>query len=151
MPTTLDPFSAHIVELVRSMPDEAILDLVRARLGTGSAAGGFAGVSGAKRKRATRGGATGGAGTRRRGRRPRATSEERTAFLVAVERAVKSSKGVSTRDLAKTLGRPPLHVASAVRELKAAKRIYQGGDKRFARYAGDPKTAKQASLNARGR
>ena len=63
---------------------------------------------------------------------------------------MKSSKGLSTRDLAKALGRPQLAIAAAVRELKAAKRIYQGGDKRFARYAGDAKTAKQASLTARG-
>jgi len=44
---------------------------------------------------------------------------------------------------------PQTRVAAALKDLKLAKRICQGGDRRFARYAGDLKTAEQASLSAR--
>jgi hypothetical protein len=40
-------------------------------------------------------------------------------------------------------------VATALKELRTAKRIFQGGDRRFARYAGDAKTAARASVIAR--
>jgi DNA-binding transcriptional regulator GbsR (MarR family) len=56
---------------------------------------------------------------------------------------------LSASEIAKKTKLPQSRVASAVRELKAAKRIFQGGDRRFARYAGDPKTALRASTNAR--
>jgi hypothetical protein len=66
-----------------------------------------------------------------------------------VERIVKQSQGVSASDVAKSAGIPQTRAAAALKELKLAKRIFQGGDRRFARYAGDSKAAEQASLNAR--
>ncbi len=46
-------------------------------------------------------------------------------------------------------GVPQPKAASALKQLKLAKRIVQGGDRRFARYAGDLKTALAASEQAR--
>ena len=51
--------------------------------------------------------------------------------------------------MARLAGIAQTRAAAALKELKLAKRIFQGGDRRFARYAGDAKTAEQASLNAR--
>jgi DNA-binding transcriptional regulator GbsR (MarR family) len=68
---------------------------------------------------------------------------------LTVERAIKSSKGLSASEIVARTKLPKPRVQQAVRELKAAKRIFQGGDRRFARYAGDARTAKQASVDAR--
>lgn len=157
-----DAFSAQIVELVRKMPDEAILELVKHQLGAAlgvsplrNLARPVAGRSGratravaesAKRaKRAT-------ASSKRRPGRPRKTanlSEERQETLNNVERIVKASSGVSASDVAKSAAIPQTRAAAALKELKLAKRIFQGGDRRFARYAGDAKQAELASTTAR--
>jgi hypothetical protein len=157
---TTDAFSAQIVELVRKMPDEAILELVKHQLGA-------LGVSplrrlapaGSRRRGRTTRVAEGGtkakraaASTKRRPGRPRkpvAVSEERQETLNNVERVVKASSGVSASDVAKSAGIPQTRAAAALKELKIAKRIFQGGDRRFARYAGDAKTAELASVTAR--
>jgi hypothetical protein len=93
-----------------------------------------------------------GAAPKRKPGRPRrspAASQERQETLNLVEKIVKGSQGVSASDVAKQAGVPQTRAAAALKELKLAKRIFQGGDRRFARYAGDGKTAEQASLNAR--
>jgi hypothetical protein len=157
---TTDVFSAQIVELVRKMPDEAILELVKHQLGAlgVSHLRGLAPARSSRRGRPTRVAASGAkakravAATKRRAGRPRkapAVSEERQEILNNVERIVKASSGVSASDVAKSAGILQTRAAAALKELKIAKRIFQGGDRRFARYAGDPKTAEQASLNAR--
>ncbi len=157
-----DAFSAQIVELVRKMPDEAILELVKHQLGaalgvsplrklarTAPGRGGRATRAVAQgAKRAKRGSAS----AKRRPGRPRKTanlSEERQETLNNVERIVKASSGVSASDVAKSAGIPQTRAASALKELKLEKRIFQGGDRRFARYAGDAKQAEQASTTAR--
>jgi hypothetical protein len=152
-----DAFSAQIIELVRRMPDEAILELVKNRLGMApfrdlgqqqareprsrpahSAAGGT------KSKRRAR------PATPRGGpRRATAMSQERKETLDSVERVVKASAGLSASEVAKASGIPQPRAASALKELKLEKRIFQGGDRRFARYAGDTKVAEAASLAAR--
>jgi hypothetical protein len=38
---------------------------------------------------------------------------------------------------------------AALRKLKASRRVFQGGDRRFARYAGDAATARAASVRVR--
>jgi hypothetical protein len=78
-----------------------------------------------------------------------ALSAERQDVLNSVERIVKSGSGVSASDVARQAGIPQTRAAAALKELKLAKRIFQGGDRRFARYAGEAKTAEQASVNAR--
>ncbi|MFH1604035.1 MAG: hypothetical protein ABIH03_09015 [Pseudomonadota bacterium] len=155
----LDPFTAQIVKLVRNMPDEAILELVRNQLGgvvaevaVASAPAAPAKRRGPKRRREaaktapavkTDARATVAQAPKRR------SSADRKKVLFAVERAVKTSKGLSASEIASRTKFPQSRVTTAVRELKAAKRIFQGGDRRFARYAGDARTAKQASLTAR--
>jgi hypothetical protein len=173
----MDAFSAQIVRMVREMNDEAILALVKNQLG--SVAGAVSGAlptsglaTGRRRGRPPRGSSSGGgqsqsaapaatkqassskrgAAPKRKPGRPRrspAASQERQETLNQVEKIVKSSQGVSASDVAKQAGVPQTRAAAALKELKLAKRIFQGGDRRFARYAGDAKTAEQASLNAR--
>jgi ribosomal protein S25 len=169
----LDAFTAQIVTLVRSMPDEAILELVRNQLGLVSSMGDIAPWAAvkvpapAKRSRARKAVARKAAPKRaakkaaprkaaprkaapRKSRPPASrTSEERSKTLEGVEKAVKAAKGLSVSELVKRTGLPPSRVSSALRELKGAKRIFQGGDRRFARYAGDARTAQQASEQAR--
>jgi len=155
-----DAFSAQIVELVRKMPDEAILELVKHQLGAlgVSQLRSIAPSASRRRGRTTRVAESGAkakrpaTNTKRRPGRPRRTaavSEERRDTLNNVERLVKAGSGVSASDVAKSAGIPQTRAASVLKELKIAKRIFQGGDRRFARYAGDSKTAEQASLNAR--
>ena len=153
----LDPFSAQIVQLVRSMPDEAILALVKGQLAmvTEGAAPDLAQLRGRSGRRArTERGAEAARqpavkGGKKAGRPKRRTSAARQKVLAAVERAVKGSKGMSASDVARATGIGQVRVATALRELKLGKHIFQGGDRRFARYAGDARTAEQASLDAR--
>ena len=158
-----DAFSRQIVELVRKMPDEAILALVKNQLGAVTGEGALAAptprragkqriarpVQSAKPAPAA---AKRGTAPKRRPGRPRksqAASAEREETLNMVERIVKSSSGLSASEVAKQAGIPQTRAAAALKELKLAKRIFQGGDRRFARYAGDAKTAEQASMTAR--
>ena len=147
----LDPFSAQIVTLVRSMPDEALLELVRNQLSVGpsqtSAASSRPGrplaaaiVASVPAKKGK---------AKRKTRVARQSSEARQQLRSTVERAVKSSKGLSASQVAQKVKAPQSRVAALLRDLKHAKRIFQGGDRRYARYAGDARTAKQASMSAR--
>lgn len=147
----LDAFSAQIVKFVRQMPDEALLELVKEKLGVSGLAGRGRGAQvlsvslrGAgkdkKPKRST---------AAARARRPAPPSAERQSLLDNVERVVKANPGVSASDVARLASIPQTRAAAALKELKLAKRIFQGGDRRFARYAADLKTAEQASTAAR--
>lgn len=150
----MDAFASQLVSLVRSMPDEAILALVRSQLDEVAPA-----VLGAAPARAARtappgrarapGRPKGRRGGRARTGRVRAPSPKREALLGTVEKVVTGAKGLSASDVAKAARVPQSRAASALRELKGAKRIFQGGDRRFARYAGDAKTALAASEAAR--
>jgi hypothetical protein len=70
-------------------------------------------------------------------------------MLDKVEEIVKAGAGLSASEVARAAGIPQTRAAAALKELKIGKKIYQGGDRRFARYAGDAKTAEQASTHAR--
>ena len=70
-------------------------------------------------------------------------------MLDNVERIVRAGGGLSASDVARLASIPQTRAAAALKELKLAKRIFQGGDRRFARYAGDSKVAEQASTTAR--
>ncbi|WP_437674323.1 hypothetical protein [Sorangium sp. So ce131] len=158
-----DAFSQQIVNLVRKMPDEAILALVKNQLGAVTGETPLVPPPAPRRSRSrARAGAVQsktssvaakrGAAPKRRPGRPRkspAASAERQETLEAVERLVKASSGMSASEVAKQAGIPQTRAAAALKELKLEKRIFQGGDRRFARYAGDAKTAEQASANAR--
>jgi len=178
---TTDAFTAQIIEYVRRMPDDALLDLVKNRLtamkglvsplapvakakpgrkpgrkpgpkpATAPAAKATvakaAPASGAKRgpkpKKAKAVKAAGKRGGRGRG------GAGRQDTLNLVERVVKAGNGLAASEIAKSAGIPQSRASTALKELKLAKRIFQGGDRRFARYAGDAKTADQSSLHAR--
>ena len=142
----LDAFSAQIVKLVREMPDEAILELVKNQLGSvrlsSPPTNGHDGASVHTELRT-------GYGRSRRARHTPRSSHDHARVLDIVERLVKASTGLSASEVARSGGIPQVRAAAALKALKMDKRIYQGGDRRFARYAGDPKTAEQASLSAR--
>lgn len=155
--TTLDLFSKEIVRLVRGMSDEAILALVRDRLGVD---GGVVPTS----TRATRTGAStktttnktasrksAGKASRSKGKRTVLGAAAREQLMSNVEKTILQSKGLSVSEVASRTKQPKSRVAAAIRELKSAGRIQQGGEKRFARYARDKKTALAASNAARGR
>ena len=171
-----DAFEQQIVDLVRKMPDAAIIALVKDRLGSVLGAGAVTApaivpaVATKRRGRPARAAAAapapaapaaapaapaakrGAAPAKRKPGRPKKTaalSAERQDVLNSVERIVKSGNGVSASDVARQAGIPQTRAAAALKELKLAKRIFQGGDRRFARYAGEAKTAEQASVNAR--
>ena len=74
---------------------------------------------------------------------------DRHELLGVVERVIKSGGGMAASEVAKAAGIQQSRATVAIKELKLAKRIFQGGDRRFARYAGDARTAQQASENAR--
>lgn len=164
----MDAFSAQIVKFVRAMPDEALLELVKQKLGVLGAAAGRSNGRGkaaitmwpdparvaAGASKATRGATKGKGAVAAKRRRPTAerrapVSAERQGLLDAVERIVKAGSGMSASDVAGSAGIPQTRAASSLKELKLARRIFQGGDRRFARYAGDAKTAEQASQVAR--
>lgn len=77
-------------------------------------------------------------------------SEEGDGVLATVERIVRASKGLAVSEIARQAETTPGHAGRALRALKRSGRIFQGGDRRFARYAADAATALQASLDARG-
>jgi hypothetical protein len=158
----MDPFSAEIVALVRRMSDEAILALVRNQLeAVSTLAGGGVSFGHARRGRPPGRAAKIAAPAPARGARSakkskgagktrhRSNSAEREQLLAQVEKIVKGGAGISASETAKNAGLPQARVATALKELKLAKLIFQGGDRRFARYAGDAKTAEQASMSAR--
>ena len=200
--TTNDAFTSQIIDLVRRMPDDAILALVKNQL---------AGVKGLSQPLAAAANAAPVPGAKRRGRPPGSKSKVkpgpkpaakpaakavvakavvakavaapkakpgpkpkaakkaapkksaapkrakagrgggagRQEAMSVVERIVKSGGGLAASDIAKAAGIPQSRASAALKELKLAKRIFQGGDRRFARYAGDARSAEQASLNAR--
>ncbi len=165
---TLDPFSARIVQLVRKMTDQEILALVRNQLGAIPVAEAAAAPAPKRRrpkKKTTRrkvrakAKVTAKAAPKRTAKRAvkkvktrgtkKRISAARQKVLDAVEKVVKANKGLSASEVARATNIGQVRVATALRELKLASRIYQGGDRRFARYAGDSKTAEAASLHAR--
>lgn len=148
----LDAFSQQIVDLVRQMPDEAILELVKNQLGvvTGSDAPSASNGATSSGSRTTKRKAKATRKKKRSGRKGGSrSSAAREEAMASVESAIKSSKGMSASQIATKTKLPQSRVSSLVRELKAQGRIHQGGDRRFARYAGDAKTAKKASEDAR--
>jgi hypothetical protein len=150
----LDPFSAQIVTLVRSMPDEALLELVRNQLSVGPSQPSAASSRPARPLAAVRAAVVASAPAKkgkakRKTRVARQSSEARQQLRSTVERAVKASKGLSASQVAQKVNAPQSRVAALLRDLKHSKRIFQGGDRRYARYAGDARTAKQASISAR--
>jgi hypothetical protein len=66
-----------------------------------------------------------------------------------VEKVVKSSDGLAASEIARAVGVEQNRVATVLKELKQEARIFQGGDRRFARYAASQEAAELASVTAR--
>lgn len=196
--TINDAFTAQIVKLVRQMPDDAILALVRNQLGLVKAAvAGAASVAAPGRKRGRKPGRPAKASPKaapaakpvaavkalpapavakaaptkatpanpakaapaKRGPKPGAPKKAGTRIrrsgaelqkaLEVIERAVKAGKGLAVGQIVKSTGMKKASVVAALKELRGAKRIFLAGDRRFARYAGDARTAELASSAAR--
>jgi|RhiMetdeSRZDD1v2_1073273.scaffolds.fasta_scaffold235459_4 hypothetical protein len=138
--STPNAFTQQLIKMVRTLPDEALLDLVRHRLD---------GVAETLPRRTSAfDKQLSNAAARRRGR---STSVDREELLLLVERLVKGSRGLSSTEIARMVRAATPRVQSVLRELKHDRRIFQAGDRRFARYAGDAATAEAASRNAKNR
>ena len=171
----IDPFSAQLVALVRSMPDEAILALVRDQLGAVAAPAKKRATKPAPKKvvkrvvrktrkkvakRVAKKPAKAAPKKRvvkkaakkkavKKARAPRGTTAARAQQLAKVEKFVKSSKGVSLAQVAAATKLSKPQAAGVIRALKQDGKIHQGGDRRFARYGASKKAAEKASLAAR--
>jgi hypothetical protein len=152
--TNPTPFAQQLVSMVRQMPDEAILDLVRNHLESGElawlghgGAGRKSGWSGAGRAETKQVSSTkpkkGGAAKAKR-----VGSVDRATLRKSVLTTILSSAGVSLGDVAAKLSAPKPQVAAAIRLLKAEGKIQQGGERRLARYAKTKTAAKKASRAA---
>ena len=137
--TELDPFTQQLLDMIRKMPDDAILELVRTNLGVGSIAAGTTTTTAPARRTAAP----------KKGRRKARTRGDRAALLDRVEAFVRDSKGVGLSDVAEGLGESKSRIQSALRDLKKAGRVAAAGDRRFTRYAVDARTARAASKRAR--
>ena len=84
-------------------------------------------------------------------KRARATSEEKQALLSSVVEAVSANPGVASSQISVITGIKGSKLITALRTLKAEKRIFQGGKLRFARYAVTQAAADKASAEARGK
>jgi len=62
---------------------------------------------------------------------------------------VTTSDGVGVSDVVKSSGLQAAPVSAALKALRAEGRIFMGGERRFARYAGSQAAADRASLAAR--
>lgn len=60
-----------------------------------------------------------------------------------------NASGLSTSELAESTGIEKGRIAAAIRKLKESGAIFQGGERRFARYGKSPAHAEQASLKAK--
>lgn len=158
----MDPFSAQIVHFVRTeMSDEAILELVLNKLAPEAAevaaesarapAAPRTTASRAKSRSKSKKATTKKAATpkQKANRKHGGARTDRSADMAKVESVIKGSKGLSASEIAKMAKLPQSRVSNLVRALKGEGRIFQGGDRRFARYAGDAKTATAASEHAR--
>lgn len=173
----MDPFNSALIQYVRNeMPDDAILELVRNKLvPEGDEAAEAAPAPAPKRssrpskakrskakktstkkattkkasKKASTKKATTKKAAKKKSSKARRGTKDRSADLQTVESVVKGAKGLSASEIAKKAKMPQSRVSTLVRALKSEGRIFQGGDRRFARYAGDAKTAAAASEHAR--
>src|SRR5262245_10279938 len=109
--STRSAFTQQLLTLVRSLPDEALVDLVRHRLD---------GVHVTPQRASTQTPRVVGVK-----RRTRATAAEREQLLLLVERLVKDSRGVSSTEIARMVRTDTQRVQSVLRELKQDKRIFQ--------------------------
>jgi hypothetical protein len=81
--------------------------------------------------------------------RKQLSPDEKASLFEKVEKVVKSSEGLAASEIARAVGVEQNRVATVLKELKHEGRIFQGGDRRFARYAASQDAADLASITAR--
>lgn len=173
----IDSFSSQIVAMVRNMPDDAILELVLHKLTSDDVPAPKAAVpptaaapqeasppttkpkkrTARRRTRASKTATQPKPATKPAAAKPAAakpavaktSNPSKDALLAAVEKTIKVSNGLGLAAISAVVGEPKTRVSAAILELKNQKKIFQAGDRRFARYAGDLKTAKAATISAR--
>lgn len=135
----LNPFAKRLVDMVREMPDDLLLELVRDHLAsTGDAnlspARGPA-KSAPKRGRAARKGGRG--------------KKSRSSLEAEVLDVVNRGDGLALADVAAAVGASKPRTSAALRALKASGAIHAAGDRRFTRYGKTKAIATAASKKAR--
>ena len=137
----MDTFAKHLVDMVRQLPDEAILELVKNHLEQGNRLGDSGVVvtsspAPAKKPRA-------------KAKRRRRSSAGRAKLKGAILETVNASDGVALSDVAEAVGAPKTRVQPLLRALKDEGAIHQAGDRRLARYGRTKAIAAAASKRAR--
>ncbi len=137
----MDTFAKQLVDMVRQMPDEAILELVKNHLEQGNGVGDSGTVvtrspAPAKKPRA-------------KAKRRRRSSAGRAKLKEAILETVNASDGVALSDVAEAVGAPKTRVQPVLRALKDEGAIHQAGDRRLARYGRTKAIAEAASKAAR--
>lgn len=142
----MNTFQAQIVKMVREMPDDALLDLVRAEMSSGKS------LSFPPRAKAEERPTMATPRKRVRVRNVKAKAKRRAFDPKSTEKvlhAVKIAKrGVAIGDLEGYTKLPRSHVQRALGELLKGKRLFRAGDRRFTRYA-TTKAAAQKAAKAR--
>ncbi|MEZ4446352.1 MAG: hypothetical protein R3B72_45155 [Polyangiaceae bacterium] len=120
-------FEKHLIDMVRQMPAEALLELVKHELGV---------IGAAKASSAPR--------------RARQTATSGKALTdVAVLEVVKASEGMALGEVAAAVGAEKLPTRNALKRLMKRGAMYMAGERRYARYATTSAMAKAASRRAR--
>lgn len=145
----LNPFAKRLVNMVREMPDELLLELVRDRLASAGDSDATSSnlrtssvrASNAPTSKVPKG--KRGAKKRRRGGKSRAALE---AEVLAV---VNAGAGVALADVAEAVEASKPRLSAVLRSLREAGAIHAAGDRRFTRYGRTKAIATAASKRAR--
>ena len=82
-------------------------------------------------------------------RKPRQLKPEQSNAISLVLKVISKSTGISATQVADKTKLPRSHVTKAIAELKAQGEVFQGGERRFARYATTQEVANVASIASR--
>lgn len=138
----MDAFAKHLVAMVRQLPDEAILELVKNHLEQGNGIGDEGMVVTTSSPSAKK--------PRTKTKRRRRSSASRAKLKEAVLQAVTNSDGMALSDVAEAVGASKTRVQPLLRALKDEGAIHLAGDRRFARYGRTKAIAEAASKVRRG-
>ena len=119
-------FEQHLIDMVRQMPAEALLELVQGQLGVVGAATG-------RQVRPSR----------------RASRNGHALTDAAVLGVVTAGQGLSLGEVAAAVGAEKAPTRAALRRLMERGAVHMAGERRFARYATTAAGAKAASRRAR--
>jgi len=131
-------FAKHIVQMVREMPDDALLALIREHLGVAS---GPSPISTVKDEPAS----TSKVESAPRARVRRASLDQQVKGVVA-----SSDQGLALQQIADAVGGSKSRVSGILRRLRDGGEVAMAGERRFARYGRTLAIAEAANRAARG-